>query len=63
MEESKNKKTVELPRIEEWESLSGWCRRLAQIYGMDSTKTDVLTEVSRESYIRGVNDALAAKND
>ena len=34
---------------------------MARIYGMDSTQAEVLEEVSRESYIRGVNDTLDAK--
>lgn len=52
---------MKLPQIEEWESLNGWCHRLARIYGMDSTQAEVLEEVSRQSYIRGVNDTLDAK--
>ena len=52
---------MEIPEIKEWESPSGWCRRLAHLYGMNETQTEVLEEVRRVSYIQGVNDILERK--
>ena len=49
---------MEIPKIKDWESLSGWCRRLAQLYGMNETQTAVLEEVRRLAYIQGVNDIM-----
>lgn len=49
---------MEIPEIKEWESPTGWCRRLAQLYGMNETQTAVLEEVRRRAYIQGVNDML-----
>lgn len=48
--------------MKEWESPSGWCRRLAHLYGMNETQTEVLEEVRRVSYIQGVNDILERKS-
>ena len=53
---------MEIPEIKEWESPSGWCRRLAHLYGMNETQTEVLEEVRRVSYIQGVNDILERKS-
>ena len=46
---------MDIPEIKEWESPTGWCRRLAQLYGMNDTQTAVLEEVRRRAYIHGVN--------
>jgi len=46
---------MDIPEIKEWESPTGWCRRLAQLYGMNDTQTAVLEEVRRRAYIQGVN--------
>ena len=53
---------MEIPEIKEWESPSGWCRRLAHLYGMDEMQTEVLEEVRRVSYIQGVNDILERRS-
>lgn len=52
---------MKIPEIEEWESLNGWCRRLANIFNMTYEQTEVLEHVCRESYIKGVNDILERK--
>lgn len=49
---------MKIPEIKEWESPTGWCRRLAQLYGMNETQAEVLEEVRRLAYIQGVNDIL-----
>ena len=46
---------MDIPEIKEWESPTGWCRRLAQLYGMNDTQAAVLEEVRRRAYIQGVN--------
>ena len=53
---------MEIPKMKEWESPSGWCRRLAHLYGMNETQAEVLEEVRRVSYIQGVNDILERKS-
>lgn len=49
---------MKIPEIKEWESPTGWCRRLAQLYGMNEIQGEVLEEVRRLAYIQGVNDIL-----
>ena len=49
---------MEIPKMKEWESPSGWCRRVAHLYGMNETQAEVLEEVRRASYIQVVNDIL-----
>jgi len=61
LRERERRTRMEIPEIKEWESPSGWCRRLAHLYGMNETQTEVLEEVRRVSYIQGVNDILERK--
>ena len=53
---------MEIPEMKEWESPSGWCRRVAHLYGMNETQAEVLEEVRRVSYIQGVNDILERRS-
>ena len=47
-----------IPTIYDWESQSGWCRRVAHQFGMTDVQAEAMEEMRRQSYIQGVNDTL-----
>ena len=45
-------------RLRHGEALYHWCHRLAEAYGLTPEQKEMLSEVSKQSYFRGVKGTL-----